>query len=334
MLSQSPFLEVVGTARDGEEALELIETLQPDVITLDLVMPQMDGLAFLEKQMARRAIPTVIISIAGEASEMALRALELGAVDMIQKPTALATERMLEIRDELVQKVKDAATTRRRVTPPQTRAPIHRPAAVRRTEKSRHEKPQGILVIGVSTGGPQALRALIPQLPPSFPVPIAIVLHIPEGYTALYAKSLNLVSAVEVVEAEDGMVLRPGMAYLAPGGRHLKCRKDADGNVVARIDRLPDDTPHRPAVDILFQSAAETYAEGVLAIVMTGMGMDGTQGAAWVKAQGGRVFCEAEESCVVYGMPRAVVEAGLCDRQFPLSTMADAILEQLSCPRF
>ena len=185
------------------------------------------------------------------------------------------------------------------------------------------------MVIGVSTGGPQALKRLIPRLPADFPVPVAMVLHMPVGYTELFARSLAGASRLTVAEARDGDPLRAGLALLAPAGYHLTFARTGDGTVVARLGLRPLDTAHRPAVDVLFRSAAEVFGGRALGVVLTGMGSDGTQGAAWIKAQGGRVFTEAEETCVVYGMPRSVAEAGLSDQSVPLHKMAEAIVGAL-----
>ncbi|HZI17365.1 MAG TPA: chemotaxis response regulator protein-glutamate methylesterase [Pyrinomonadaceae bacterium] len=325
MLSRSPFLEVVGTARDGREALELVEKLDPDVVTCDLIMPELDGIGFVREQMARRPVPIIIMSIASETGEAALTALDAGAVDFVQKPTALATEKIFEVSDELIEKVKAAADipmARVRTTPPasEATAPGPAPAVVRGGAAD-------IVVIGISTGGPQALKQLIPQLPADFPVPVAMVMHMPVGYTEMYARKLDEHSPLEVREAREGDVFQAGVALLAPAGRHLSFRRAADGSVVAHLDSRPFEMPHRPSVDVLFQSAAEVYGQRVLGVVMTGMGSDGKQGAAWIKAQGGLIYTESEETCVVYGMPHSVVEAGLSDRSVPLDEMARAIRE-------
>ncbi len=173
------------------------------------------------------------------------------------------------------------------------------------------------------------MKYLIPQLPADLPVPVVIVLHMPVGYTELYARSLNEVAGLQVVEAHEGDELRPGTVLFAPAGQHLTFRRRAGSGVSVHLDLLPLDSPHCPSVDVLFQSAAEVFGSRVLAVVMTGMGSDGTKGAAWVKAQGGLVFTEAEATCVVYGMPRSVVEAGLSDRSIPLAGLAGAILEAM-----
>ena len=324
LLSRSPFLEVVGTARDGREALERVVELAPDVITSDLIMPNLDGVGFVREQMARQPLPIVIVSVASEAGELVLSALDAGAVDVVQKPTALASDRLMEIGDDLVAKVKGAASAR-------PRAPVAAvetsgaPARMVRAAKGTFD----VVVLGISTGGPQALRTLVPRLPQTFPVPLAIVLHMPVGYTEMYARKLDELSALTVVEATSGLELHAGTVFIAPAGRHLVLRRNAEGVVVTHLDTKPLDSPHRPSVDVLFQSAADVYADRVLGVVMTGMGSDGREGSAWIKAKGGRVLTEAEATCVVYGMPRSVVEAGLSDQSVELDEMADALMEHV-----
>lgn len=322
ILSSSPEMEVVGVARDGEEALELVEQLHPDVVTCDLTMPRLDGVGFVRKQMARRPLPILILTASPQDGDKVMEALSAGAVDLVQKPTALATDKLLGIREQLLEKVKAAA-----------RAPLGnlgtRPAVPGLSTFSPHTLKVDLVVLGISTGGPQALRYLLPQFPANFPIPIAMVLHMPIGYTAVFAEKLNEISRLEVKEAEDGDVLRPGLALLAPAGRHLQfCRTEANV-VVAQLSIQPIEKIHRPSADVLFQSAAELFHDRVLGVIMTGMGDDGKQGCAWIKAQGGTVFTEAESSCVIYGMPRSVVEAGLSDAAIPLTGMAEAILQRI-----
>jgi len=326
MLSRSPFIDVVGTAYDGEEALTMVEQLNPDVVTLDMVMPQMDGLTFLKKQMRRKPVRVLIVSITSESSERVLESLECGAIDFVQKPTALATDKIFEISDELIAKVKAVAQVPTTALWSGPTIPNLVPSFI---GKPAGRKTVDIVVIGISTGGPQALRTIIPQLPADFPVPIAIVLHMPIGYTKMYAEKLNEISAIEVVEAREGEQLRPGLVMLAPAGKHLKLVRLDKKTVVAYLDMKPYTTLHRPSVDILFQSTAEVFQRRVLGIVMTGMGSDGKQGAAWIKSQGGFIFTEAEESCVVYGMPHVVDEAGLSDKSVPLDLMSQRILEMV-----
>lgn len=324
MLSRSPFIDVVGAARDGDEALRMVEQLNPDVVTCDLIMPGTDGIAFVREQMARKPLPIVIVSIANESGELALAALDAGAIDFVQKPTALATEKIFEVSDELIEKVKAAAS----VSMKHLQAmPASRGAEARQPALATRAGLIDIIVLGISTGGPQALKYLIPQLPADLAVPMAVVLHMPVGYTEMYARKLDEMSSLKVIEAREGDALEPGVMLLAPAGRHLTFNSNDNGNVAAHLDSRPFDTPHRPSVDVLFRSAAETFRNRALGVVMTGMGADGKQGAAWIKAQGGMIFTEAEETCVVYGMPCSVVEAGLSDRSVPLDRMAQAILE-------
>lgn len=322
MLLRSPFIDVVGMARDGEEALEMTAALKPDVVTCDLTMPKMGGVEFVRAQMARDPLPILILSASPADGEMVLEAISAGAVDFVAKPTARATDDLLSVREELTQKVKGAA-----------RAPVKNlqmiaPVKSAPLEPSR-KRDVDVVVLGISTGGPQALRYLVPQFPADFPVPLLIVLHMPPGYTALFASKLGEISRMKVREAQDGDVLEPGTAIVGQAGRHLLLRKNAAGQTQIRLATSPMDKPHRPSVDVLFRSAAEIYSSRTLAIVMTGMGDDGKEGAAWVKAQGGKVITEAEESCVIYGMPRSVVEAGLSDISTPLTAMADTIMRNL-----
>ena len=334
ILSRSPFIEVIGIAGDGEEALKKVEELHPDVVTLDLMMPGLDGLGFLSKQMVSRPLPVIVVSIASGQHDLVLKALELGAVDFVRKPSALANEKILEMGAELIEKLKMAAGVRLKRFEPTplaktdvgTSETVSRDSAKPMAHGAAIEKVDAI-VIGISTGGPQGLKYLIPQLPEDFRIPIAIVLHIPAGFTEMYAARLDELSELKVMEAKEGDSLRPGLVLIAPGGRHLTFRRSADGSVAAHVDPQPFDTLHTPSVDVLFESAAETFGDRVLGIVMTGMGSDGRQGAARIKARGGRIYTEAEETCVVYGMPAAVVEAGLSDKSIPLDRLAEAMLE-------
>jgi len=321
MLSRDGGIDVVGTARDGEDALKLVERLQPDVVTCDLIMPGVGGVEFIRRQMAARPVPIVIVSIAAESSERVLSGLDAGAIDFVQKSTALATERVYDLGEELIAKVIAAAE-----------APLGRlrePAVLEPLRQATFSGRYDIVVIGVSTGGPQGLRSVIPRLPADFPVPVVVVLHMPIGYTEAYAKRLDDASALTVVEARDGELLKPGLVLVAPAGRHLTLHRNGEGRTSARLDVRPLDTPHRPSVDVLFQSAADVYGDRVLGVVMTGMGVDGRDGAAWIKARGGAILTESEETCVVYGMPRSVVEAGLSDEAVPLDRITAAIMRRI-----
>jgi two-component system chemotaxis response regulator CheB len=322
MLERSPDIEVVGIARDGVEALDQCERLRPDVVTSDLIMPGIDGIEFIRRQMAKQPVPIVIVSIAAESSERVLSGLDAGAIDFVQKPTALATDKVFDVAEDLLAKVIAAARA------PLARIPLTFPDGPLPAALAFQNR-YSVIVIGVSTGGPQGLKAIVPRLPRDFPLPVAIVLHMPIGYTEAYARRLDEISAVQVMEARDGEAVRPGVVLIAPAGRHLTFRRNADGTITTQLDVRPLDTPHRPSIDVLFQSAADVYGERVLGVVMTGMGVDGREGAAWIKARGGAVLTESEETCVVYGMPRSVVEAGLSDEAIPLDRLAATIVERV-----
>lgn len=322
MLLRSPFIEVVGMAHDGEEALEMAADLKPDVITCDLTMPRMDGVSFVRRQMAVVPIPILILSASPSDGAAVVDAMEAGAIDFVQKPTARATHDLLSVRQELTEKVKAAA-----------RVPM-RNLHIEASPVGPCVTPPGnlkvdVVVLGISTGGPQALRYLIPRLPADFPTPLLVVLHMPVGYTALFAAKLAELSKLKVREAQDGDPVEPGVVTIAQAGFHMVIKRGLNGKLKIRLVTEPMDKPHRPSVDILFRSASEIFKSRTLAVVMTGMGDDGKEGAAWIKAQGGRVITESEESCVIYGMPRSVVEAGLSDESTPLPRMAETILRNL-----
>jgi two-component system chemotaxis response regulator CheB len=320
VLSADPEVEVVGIARDGLDALEKIAQLDPDVVTLDLLMPNLDGLGVLAA-LGRKAKPrVVIVSTAEQDGDVAIQALQAGAVELVHKPTSLATERLYELSAELVAKVKIAAGA-------QSSAPSQeRPADVTAVTTRRESSRARVVLVGSSTGGPQALTQLLSNLPGEFPVPVAIVLHMPVGYTAALAARLDTVSRLNVVEAHEGLILRQGLAVVARAGLHMRIVRE--GNVErVRLEMVPLHTLHRPSVDVLFASAAVAYGSEALGVVLTGMGEDGLQGSRALVAAGSKVMTQTESSCVVYGMPRAVAEAGLSARAVPMEGMAAALTE-------
>ena len=323
MLASSPFITVVAAARDGMEALEIVQAENPDLVVCDLVMPNLDGVEFVRRQMAIRPVPILILSSISEDAEKALNALNAGAVDIIRKPTALANDELTGIRERLISVV--LALTQR------NRPPVLSTALPARTvtPSVRGSHAFDVVVLAISTGGPQALRHLIPLLPASFPVPIAIVLHMPVGYTKLFAEKLNELSPLDVREVCEGDSLRPGVVWVARAGRHLALVRGEEGIVRASLPLQPMDKLHRPSADVLFKSAADVFGARVLGVVMTGMGEDGREGSAWIKSRGGKVVTESEKSCVIYGMPRSVIEAGLSDASFALNDMAQAITDQI-----
>ncbi|HEX4457621.1 MAG TPA: chemotaxis protein CheB, partial [Polyangia bacterium] len=259
-------IEVVDIARDGLEALEKIQDLKPDVVTLDLVMPNLDGIGVLKALPPAGAPRVVIVSISDAASELGVHALELGAVALVHKPTALATERLYDLSAELVAAVRSAVVARA----PAPLPPLPSPSIIE-PEWAPAKTSADLIVIGASTGGPQALTRLVGALPKDFPVPVALVLHIPPEYTAPFAARLDGGSALEVREAEDGMALTAGRVVVARGGVHLTVVDDG-GVLRAKLALTPAGTAHRPAVDVLFASAARATGARTLGVVLTGMG--------------------------------------------------------------
>jgi two-component system chemotaxis response regulator CheB len=316
-LSTSPAIEVVGIARDGLEALERIAELAPDVVTLDLVMPGLDGLGVLRALPARGGPRVVVVSISDAESALGVQALQLGAVDLVNKPTALATDRLYELSAELVRKVVVAGGAKSRKILPAP-GPLLRPAGGRGVQ---------MVVIGASTGGPQALTRLVTALPGELSAAVAIALHIPAGYTDALAHRLDQECALSVFEAADGAELRRGSVALARGGMQLRLAREG-GRVVTRLEVNPA-VAYAPSVDVLFDSAAAVFGPKVLGVVLTGMGDDGLLGARAIAAAGGSLLTESESSCIVYGMPRCVREAGLSAGEAPIEEMAALILQHL-----
>jgi two-component system chemotaxis response regulator CheB len=320
LLASAPDIEVVDTAYDGQHAIKKVLEHDPDVITLDLEMPNMDGFAFLRWLMAQRPKPVIVIS-AHEADENVLRALEMGALDFIAKPGGPISPRLPTIQEQLIAKVRVAAQGKLR---PLVRSmpseAIRREAAIVRETS---DVPSSIVVIGASTGGPQAIRHLLQRLPPDLPAAILIAQHMPPVFTAMFAQRLNQLASLRAREAGDDETIRPGYVYVAPGGRHMEVCLTR-GGLRIRLQSPDGREKYVPSVDRLFRSAAEACG-AVLGLILTGMGDDGLQGAAAVKAAGGRIIVEHEETAAVYGMPRAVLEAGLADEALPLDRIPEAL---------
>jgi two-component system chemotaxis response regulator CheB len=330
MLESDPEVRVVDTARDGLDALEKVQRLQPDVVTLDVEMPRMDGITALKHIMKDFPRPVLMVSsLTKEGAETTIEALQAGAVDFIPKQFSYVSLEITKIQEDLIAKVKTIARSRSRFF---RRAGAGAPAAPPAAPRALLSYPEARLIaIGISTGGPFALQHVLPALPADLPVPVAIVQHMPPHFTRSLAERLNTLSRLRVVEAEPGMRLEPGLVVIAAGGRHLTFRAGPSGVTVATPDE-PSTTLHRPSVDVMFQSANEAFGGRVLAAVMTGMGRDGLEGARLIKRAGGRLLAQDEPSCVVYGMPRAVVEAGLADAVLPLDSLAAALAHAVARP--
>ncbi len=324
ILAADPSIQVVGTAMDGNFGLKKIEELKPQVVTLDLEMPGMGGLDMLKEIMRHHRLPVIVVSShSTEGASVTLKALAMGAFDFVAKPGDVSA-RMPEIAQELIAKIKAAAQSRGiRVTP--ATGSVAPSGKIRPNAKNR---PSRVIAIGVSTGGPQALQYVLPQLPKDFPGAILVVQHMPEGFTEMFSRRLDEICAITVKEAQSGDLLLAGRALICPGSRHLKVKRLPLGDV-AVLTEDPRVNGHRPSVDVLFNSVAEEFGEKCVAVLMTGMGEDGAQGLGMVKAAGGMTIAQSEESCVVFGMPKAAIERGYAIRVVALDALANTL--QVQC---
>jgi two-component system chemotaxis response regulator CheB len=322
LLAADPEIEVVGSAQDPFDAREKIKALNPDVITLDVEMPQMDGLTFLRKIMALRPMPVVMCSSLTEAgAEATLEALEIGAVDFVAKPKSDVANAMGELAETLQAKIKAAARMRFRPRRAEA-APAPRPRA-------KIGGPTGkVLLVGASTGGVEALKALLLQLPEDCP-PTLITQHMPERFTAAFAQRLNRECPMKVSEARDGERIEVGHVYVAPGGTHHLELSRNGGHFACKLIDAPPMSGHRPSVDVLFRSGARTAARNIVSIILTGMGKDGAQGMLELRQAGAITLGQDEATSLVYGMPRAAFECGAVMRQYSLAKIGDAIVEAI-----
>jgi two-component system chemotaxis response regulator CheB len=317
MLGNEPDIQVVGLAVDGQDGVEKTAMLRPDVVTLDVQMPRMGGLEALKRIMAESPTPVLLLSsLTREGASVTLQGLELGALDFVDKSRVQGHMNLLDLAEELKAKVRALAGAR----PP---APLAAPAPLEK--RPPHTARCDVVVMGTSTGGPPALQAIIPLLPDDFAAPIVVVQHMPVGFTRSLAERLNARSALRVREAQDGDVLEVGTVLVAPAGMHLKLRKRGTSARV-HLDEEPRSALHRPSVDVAMASAARVYGQRTLGVLLTGMGSDGVEGLRAIREAGGQTLAESEESCVIYGMPKAAVEAGVVDRVVGLQRMADEIL--------
>lgn len=309
-------IEVVGAAMDANAAREQIKILNPDVLTLDINMPGMDGLEFLRRLMSLRPMPVVVISsLTQKGSDTAARALQLGAVDCVAKPDVGLRDGLEAKQQELIGKVRAAAAAR-----PRAQAPARPAERLKSGGSTRHK----VVLIGASTGGVEAITTIMNQLPAEIP-PILITQHMPTGFTAAFARRLHAECAMQVEEASHGRLIEPGHVYLAPGGQHLEVMRDG-ATLRCRVSNTPPVSGHRPSVDVLFNSAAVCLGAEALGIILTGMGRDGANGLLAMRRAGARTLGQDEASCVVYGMPQAAMAAGAVMTELPLQRIAKEIL--------
>ncbi|MDR3541386.1 MAG: chemotaxis response regulator protein-glutamate methylesterase [Desulfosporosinus sp.] len=360
ILNQDPDIQVLDTARDGREGVLKLQSLRPQVVTMDVEMPVMDGLQALEEIMRWQPTPVIILSaVTTEGAQATLKALDLGAFDVVAKPTGKPGADLQVLTHDLVEKVKAAAGVNparlgRKVVPVPASVTVQsasvtvQPVVTRVTVAGTGSSPMGqqglrpsglnkmgplpkhvveIVAIGTSTGGPSALQAVLPTLPAGFPVPVLVAQHMPPGFTGPLAQRLNGLCPLNVREGIHGEVLKAGTVYVAPAGKQLQVQRKA-GQLSLHIgDEAPIPTLYHPSVDVMFLSLAKEVGKGTLGVVMTGMGNDGAKGMKELKRLEGFAIAEAEETCVVYGMPRSLVEAGLADRVVPLGEIGRTIVE-------
>jgi two-component system, chemotaxis family, protein-glutamate methylesterase/glutaminase len=315
ILARDSSIEVVGTAMDGAFALKKIEELQPDVVTLDLEMPRMDGMEMLRLIMRRAPLPIILFSThSKEGGYATLKALALGAVDFLAKPKDAAAGHLEEIADQLIAKIKVAKRAAKRKLPPVN----VKEELPRLTKASRPAlPPRRVIAVGISTGGPNALQFMLSQIPSDFLSTILVVQHMPEGFTEMFAKRLDECCPLEVHEARSGDLLLAGRVLICPGNRHIMVRRMPRGDMVVLSDGPPVNG-HRPSADVLFHSLAQEFGLLAVGVLMTGMGDDGAEGLGAIKSAGGMTIAQSEDTCVVSGMPRAAILKGYANKVIPL----------------
>ncbi len=328
ILARESSIEVVGTAMDGAFALKKIEELKPDVVTLDLEMPRMDGMETLRLIMRRAPLPVILFSThSKEGGYATFKALAMGAVDFLAKPKD-ASSHLDEIADQLIAKIKVAKRAVGRILPP---AVIEETAAPKKATRAALP-PRRIIAIGISTGGPNALQFVLSQIPVDFQSAIVIVQHMPEGFTEMFAKRLDECCALEVHEARSGDLLLAGRVLICPGNRHMMVRRMPRGDMVILSDGPPVNG-HRPSADVLFHSVAQEFGLTTVGILMTGMGDDGAEGLGAIKAAGGMTIAQSEDTCVVSGMPRAAILKGYANKIVPLDGLSAYLVRNYGAER-
>jgi two-component system chemotaxis response regulator CheB len=333
MLESDPQIKVVATARDGKDGIDKIRELRPDIVTLDVEMPVMDGLTALGHIMKEMPLPVLMVSsVTTDGAKATVEALQLGAVDFIPKELSSVSVNIVNIKDELIAKVRhivhNSATQFRMQRIRASQAERKDAGALPAQQRYAALRPRSDLqavVIGVSTGGPFALLQIIPKLPEAFPLGIAIVQHMPPRFTSSLAERLNSQSKVQVREARDGEKIEPGVVLIAPGGQHLTFQRRSTG-VFAKTSSEPATTLYRPCADIMMRSAVEAFKGPLLGVIMTGMGKDGLEGLKAIKKTNGVVLAQDEGTCVVYGMPKAAVDEGVADAVLPLGEIPGALV--------
>ncbi len=335
MLTSDPEIQVVGIARDGLEAVEKVKALNPDVVTMDVEMPRMDGIAALRQIMEQFPVPVIMVSsLTTEDAKVTLDALDLGAVDFIPKNLSNLSIDIVKIKEILISRVKEIA----KKAHPRRRPVLTRKMDASSTREDKQpamplrttgERRISVVAIGSSTGGPKALQEIIPKLPKEFPVPIIIAQHMPATFTGPFAQRLNELSRITVKEAKEGDVLKPGLVLIAPGGGHMRVQRRRSLETIISLSDASEEYIYRPSVDALMLSVSECFPGRALGVILTGMGNDGVKGMTIMKQGGARIFAQNEETCVVYGMPKAVVDAGIADKILAVEEIAGEIVNSV-----
>ncbi len=332
IINGQPDMTVVATAPDPLVARDLIKQHNPDVLTLDVEMPRMDGLDFLEKLMRLRPMPVVMVSSLTErGNEITLRALELGAVDFVTKPKVGIRDGMLDYSEKLADKIRAAARARVRQAAPAQHAAAqaaHAPVGAAPLFNNPLLSTEKLIIVGASTGGTEAIREVLVPLPPDAPA-VLIAQHMPPGFTKSFAQRLNGLCRITVKEAEHGERVLPGHAYIAPGHAHLLLARSG-ANYIAHLSDEPPVNRHRPSVDVLFRSAAQHAGKNAVGVILTGMGRDGAAGLLDMKKAGAYTLAQDEASCIVFGMPREAIALGAADEIASLSEMSRRVMARLS----
>lgn len=326
IVTSDPDLQVVGTATSGNDALEKIAPLDPDVITLDVQMPGLDGLATLRRIMAQSPRPVIMVSsVTVEDADATFDALAAGAFDYVPKQLSSTSLDILHIREGLLAKLKAAAESRHSRI--RSDVPKKPPRTAELPARDIVLSSPAIVALGVSTGGPKALEKILPLLPSDLSVPILVVQHMPVGFTGPFAQRLNNLCAISIREASHGEVLQPGVVYLAPAGYHMTVERTSASRILICLSNKPDNQQHVPSIDVMMRSIASAFHSEAMGVIMTGMGSDGAQGMRAIHRHGGFTVGQDEASCAVYGMPRVCAEMGILNRIVPLSRLPHEILQ-------
>lgn len=331
MIESDQSIKVIGTARDGDEGVEMALSLNPDVVTMDIEMPNVNGLEAIGAIMERRPTPIIVVSsLTNEGAKATFDALDRGATDYIGKNLLTSAIDILKIQNELVSKIKAIASRKRIIRKhfPE-RAPVAPPRAIQPPGKGFATQKMAVVVIGASTGGPKAVQEVLSNLPEGLDTTFLVVIHMPKAFTKAFAERLDGISSLEVKEAENGEKVKPGYVIVSQGGMQMRVRRSGVVDFFVDVSDTPHDSIYKPSVDISMVSVAEAFPGRSLGVILTGMGHDGRDGMRLIKEKGGKTLAQDEATCTIYGMPKAVIEAGLVDKVAPIEKMAAEIVNMI-----